>query len=142
MSMSFKYKQDRRGEKIIRTPSIPITLNGESEHVDTVVLIDSGADISVISMSMADLLGLKLENEEEVTGIGGKIKASHSNVSLKIEKGHESYSLRLPIKVLPKEIEIPVLLGRLVFFDSFDISFEQTKNKISLKKTTSFLVNR
>ncbi|MEK6835295.1 MAG: retropepsin-like aspartic protease [Nanoarchaeota archaeon] len=136
--MSFKYKEVKRPNgTIIKAPYIPIVLKSDKESIDVVGLIDSGADISVIPKEMAEILGLRLEKEDESTGVGGKARTADSHVNIKIEKGHEKYEFRLPIKVLLQEnSEIPVLLGRLAFFDNFNIIFEQSNQRVILKKIT------
>ena len=81
--MSFRYKEIKRPNGIIiKAPYIPITLKSEKESLDFIGLIDSGADISVIPREAADILGLKIEKEDEATGIGGKAKTSDSHLNI------------------------------------------------------------
>ena len=142
--MSFRYKEIKRPNGIIiKAPYIPITLKSEKESLDFIGLIDSGADISVIPREAADILGLKIEKEDEATGIGGKAKTSDSHLNIKIQKGHEKCEFRLPIKILLQEnSEIPILLGRLEFFDNFNIIFEQSEQRVLLKKITTHFKNQ
>jgi len=61
MTLTFKYKTIKRPDNTeTRTPSVPITLIGKSIRFNTSGLIDSGADISVISKDIAELLGMDL----------------------------------------------------------------------------------
>ncbi len=138
MSMTFKYKTIKRPDGTeSRTPSIPITLLGNSMKIDSVCLIDSGADVSAMSKDMAELLGIDLKGEvEQAFGIGGKVDSIESKMSVIIEKGHEHYPLEIPVKVIMGEYDFPILLGREVFFDNFIISFDQKQQKVTLKKTT------
>ena len=136
MTLSFRYKRVRRPSGVeVKSPSIPITLSGNGGKWDFIALVDSGADISAIPKSVAELLGLDLSGKtEEAAGIGGVVPAIQTNISLEIQKGHEQYSIQLPLKVIISDYEFPVLLGRAGFFDKFIITFDQRNEKILLKK--------
>lgn len=135
MTISFKYKTIKRPDgTFVRTPSIPIVFNGK-EKFETIALLDSGADISAISQDVAEILGLDLSSEKEPAfGIGGKVDSVSSKVSIKVEKGHEHYSFQIPVKVILGDYDFPPLLGRAGFFNKFVISFDQTQEKVSLKR--------
>lgn len=135
MTISFNYKTIKRpdGTKV-KTPSIPILLKGK-EIVEALALIDSGADVSAISEDLAEIIGLDLEGgREHAYGIGGKVESVETKMNITIEKGHESYSFQIPVKVILGNYDFPVLLGRAGFFDKFVISFNQKIEKIFLKR--------
>jgi hypothetical protein len=136
MTLSFKYKTVKRPDKTeVKTPSIPITLNGKNIKFDAIALIDSGADVSAISQEMAEILGLDLNKEKDFAfGIGGRVESIESKIDFVIEKGHEHYSLSIPVKVILGKYDFPILLGREGFFDEFVISFNQKHQKVLLKK--------
>lgn len=140
MTLSFRYKKvKRKDNQEIKSPSIPIILSGSGGKYEFFALLDSGADVSVIPQDTAELLGLDLSGEkEDANGIGGKVLAVHSKVNLEIKRGHESYNLLLPVKIIlskqNSELDIPILLGRAVFFDEFIITFNQKEGRILLKK--------
>ena len=137
MTISFKYKTVKRpdGTKV-KTPSIPILLKGK-ENFDTLGLLDSGADISAMPKAIADILGLDLKRKRTPAyGIGGKVDSVETKVNIAVEKGHERYNFQIPIKVIYGNYDFPVLLGRAGFFDKFIISFDQSQEKVSLKKIT------
>jgi hypothetical protein len=138
MSMTFKYKTVKRPDRTeSKTPSIPVTLIGDSMKIDSVCLVDSGADISAMPKDVAELLGLDLNGTVvQAFGIGGKVDAVESKLNLIVEKGHEHYPLEVPVKVIMEEYDFPILLGREKFFDEFIISFDQKKEKITLKKNS------
>ena len=54
-----------------------------------------------------------------------------------IEKGHEKYTFRIPVKVIIGSYDFPILLGRAGFFDKFIISFNQSDERILLKRNHS-----
>ena len=135
MTISFRYKTVKRPDGTqVKTPSIPIQLDGK-EKFDTIALLDSGADISAIPLSIAEILGLDLNGEKTPAyGIGGKVDSIETRMNIKVEKGHESYSFQIPVKVILGNYDFPILIGRLGFFDKFVISFDQSQEKVSLKR--------
>lgn len=93
-------------------------------------LIDSGASMSVFQPDMAKDLGIKIETGKptELQGVGGKITG---------------YIHKLTLQCANKTIECPVvfsrqykvsfnLLGRSGFFESFLITFDESKKQLSL----------
>ena len=139
--MHFKYKQVARPDgTLVKIPSIPITLIGETS-IDVIALVDSGADISVIPKEMGELLGLDLSGREDFAyGIGGKVKTVEVKVGVVVEKGHERYSFRMPLKVVLDKYDFPPLLGRKGFFNEFVITINEEKERISLKKYHTELI--
>ena len=133
----FRYKNVKRPDgTIVKTPSIPITLTGK-ETFETIGSLDSGADISAIPKSIAELLGLSLEGDIEFAyGIGGKVKSIKSTMKILVQKGHERYSLNVPVKVILDDYDFPILLGRAGFFDKFVITFDQENERVMLKRRT------
>ena len=135
MTISFNYKNVKRPDgTYIKTPSIPILLTGK-EAFETIALLDSGADISAMPKNVAEILGLDLSGEiTPAYGIGGSVDSVQTKVSMTVEKGHEHYSFQIPIKVILENYDFPILLGRAGFFDKFVISFDQTQEKVFLKR--------
>ena len=136
MAITFRYKTVKRPDGTqVKTPSIPILLMGK-ERFETVALLDSGADISVIPLSLAELLGLEINSKKVIAyGIGGQVDSVDTSVNILIEKGHEKYNFKMPVKVILEKYDFPILLGRVGFFDKFIISFDQQNEKITLKKS-------
>jgi len=135
MAIVFRYKTVRRPDGTeVKTPSIPILLNGK-ENFETVALLDSGADISALPLGVAEILGLDLSAEKTPAyGIGGKVDSVQTKVNVTVEKGHERYNIQIPVKVILGDYDFPILLGRAGFFDKFIISFDQSLEKVSLKR--------
>jgi len=138
MVLTFRYKSVNRPDGTnVKTPSIPVMLRGR-ESVDVVAMLDSGADISVIPLSIAKIIGLDMNSPRiPAFGVGGKIETVDSKVNITIEKGHERYCFDMPVKIVLEEYDLPILLGRVGFFDQFIISFNQREEKIILKKVRS-----
>ncbi|NOZ80143.1 MAG: hypothetical protein GXP63_00600 [DPANN group archaeon] len=137
MTMHFRYKlQERKNHGNVYAPCIPLTFSGK-QKLTSVALIDSGADTPVISRDFAELLELDLRGKkQDVAGIGGTVKGTLSKVSVKIEKGHDRVVFQMPVWVLDDFNNNP-LLGREVFFDKFNIKFQQNEKKFILSPTSS-----
>jgi len=136
MTIVFKYKTVNRPDGTqVKIPSIPISLNGKVKF-DTIALLDSGADISCMPKDLAEVLGLDLNKEKShAYGIGGMVDSVETKVSITVQKGHERYTLDIPFKVIFSNYDFPLILGRDGFFDKFIITFDQDKERVSLKKT-------
>ncbi len=134
MSLSFRYKAVKRPDStIVKTPSIPIILHG-TEPFNTLALLDSGADMSVLPLPIAEILGLDMSGEKlPAYGIGGIVESVQTKVVVTIEKGHEHYNFSLPVKIVLGKYDFPMLLGRAGFFDRFIITFYHAGEKIVLK---------
>lgn len=137
--MHFKYKELKRptkhGDK--SSPVIPITLFGNDKNIDTVGLLDSGADVSAISKDLAELLGLDLKGKKtDVGGIGGPAEAVLSKVRVKVTAGkHESKTFQVPVFVIlsdDMEDDFPVIIGRAGFFEKFKVEFVEAEGRITL----------
>ncbi len=138
MPFTFKYKThpENKNKKI---PLIPVRIHAK-EDVETLGLIDSGADYTVIPYSMAEALGIPLDKNqaEKVAGIGGLHEAFPCRISISITgRGeHSTTKLELPAFAIKSENQEPfLLLGRIGFFNKFEITVKENEEKIILKKT-------
>jgi hypothetical protein len=141
MAISFKYKRVKRADGVERKlPYIPVYFKKGLSWVETRALLDSGADVSVMPKDFAELLGLDLNAEEEkANGIGGEVRVVNSKVDIMVKKGHESYSLLIPVQVVLDNTKAPVIIGREGFFDEFVIEFNHLLERIKLKKISKGL---
>ncbi len=136
MSINLKYKTIRRPDGTeTRCPIVPLTLKGR-ESIEYLGLLDSGADVSAIHVSIAEILGLDLSARETHSfGIGGRVRSKDSEVNVHLSKGHESYEFKIPVKVILDDYDFGVmLLGRKGFFDKFTIRFDERNEKMTLKR--------
>jgi len=108
----------------VKRPLAEIYLkNAKGEWQPLFVYVDSGADVTVIKRSFADLLGVKLRSGKfaEFAGIGGgKIETFIHHIDLRI--GH--YTLTgVEVAFCANDIP-PNLLGRKGIFNIMDIYFK------------------
>jgi len=135
MTLSFRYKSiSRPNGTSIKTPSILVILRG-GESFDALALLDSGADISAIPRDIAEALQLDLTgNKSSAFGVGGTVDSVETKMEVHVGKGHERYCFNIPVKVILDPYDLPILLGRSGFFDKFVVSFDQSREKVSLKR--------
>jgi Aspartyl protease len=114
-------------------PEYPVTLGHGSIRHDLLMLVDSGAELSLISREIGTLLGFQLADGEilsDGSGVGGEIHYVTRAVDLTID-GH---SFQAPVAWLQTKItDAPLLLGREVVFDLFNIEFIQAEERIEFK---------
>ncbi len=97
------------------------------------MLVDSGADISIIPMWTGEDLGLKVdENDyiEKAEGVNGTVDYVIKNLTFNLD-GHV---FKAPVGWIQTEGVEDILLGREVVFDLFDVEFKQTDEVIIFKK--------
>ncbi len=114
-------------------PEYLVTLGNGSINHDVLMLVDSGAELSLISREIGELLGFRLADGEilsDGTGIGGEIQYVTRGVDITID-GH---NFKAPVAWLQTEIaDAPLLLGREVVFDLFNVEFIQAEERIEFK---------
>jgi Aspartyl protease len=97
------------------------------------MLVDSGADISIIPKWTGEDLGLKIdENDyiEKAEGVNGTVDYVIKNLTFNID-GH---IFKAPVGWVQTEEVEDILLGREVIFDLFDVEFKQAEETIIFKK--------
>lgn len=116
----------------ILEPVIPVRIMGPQADVELFMLIDSGADVSLIPFSIGELLGLQVDlgNRREASGVGeGAVPYILSETRLRIAEAE------VPARIGWALIdEVPLILGRLDVFRQFSIEFREFENKIIVEK--------
>ena len=110
-------------------PFKSIKLKGIDKEIVIDMLIDSGADCSLISYGTGLKLGLSLyplEDTLEARGIGGKV----DYVIRKLEITIDNYTLQAPVAWVQNQECTDEIIGRLIVFDYFNIDFRQSEEKI------------
>lgn len=114
-------------------PMYPVTMRlGAHPALRLEMLVDSGADISVIPFDTGIALGLQaVEGEvfEQAAGIGGVISYALRQLSIEID-GHE---VHCPVAWIQNQYTRDLILGRDVVFDQFDIEFRQADKVVEFK---------
>lgn len=119
-----------------RLPLIPIKIinNSNNKSIQVYALIDSGADKSLSTSEIAEILEIDLTKgkEETFSGIeGGMLTAYVINIDIQIIG--DSRIIKIPIGFIPKWKYPYIILGQEGFFDYFKIIFDRKKFEIELK---------
>ncbi|MFH1320464.1 MAG: retropepsin-like aspartic protease [Bacteroidota bacterium] len=104
-----------------------------SEVKKVKMLVDSGADISLIPNKLGSLLGLII-NEQEIIhkaeGIGGSVDYVMRKINIQID----THSFTAPIAWVQTKDCKDIIMGREIVFDLFDIEFKQAVEEIIFRK--------
>jgi hypothetical protein len=117
-----------------KRPLIPVRLRAGDRTATIMALIDSGADISLFSSSLADVLGLDLQSgrAEQIQGISGQpVSAYFHTVTLEIVGSPDSFTADVAFS---EQLAGTALLGQADFFEQFQIKFERYLERIELKR--------
>lgn len=93
-------------------------------------LLDSGADCTVAPRSMAELLGISLPDVPDTHIIGstsGEMGVYAAKLRVRIET--ETFELRC---LIAESDEAPFVLGRLDFFELFNVTLDNKNQQIIL----------
>ena len=106
--------------------------NKKGEEFSLFLIIDSGATISALPKSDAEVLGIDVKNGKPmvISGIGDeKISGWQHNIEVFLA----NTSIRLPVVFLDKEIT-PRILGRAGIFESFILVFQENQKRTGFLK--------
>jgi len=107
------------------------------------MLVDSGADISMIPLEIAETLELELGENKTNIGPAGKFSAKRSNVDLWLYANKkETYIGKIPL-IIPvnrqedaSDLPYLCLRGRQPFFQIYDITFFENKRKVHFQPSS------
>ena len=128
-SLTFPYQQ-RQDHWL---PLIPVTLFGPREPLQVEAYLDSGAKMSIIDYSVAEVLGLPLMHARIQQFIVGDGRYIHGRVVI-LPVQVDSVKFRAPI-AFSKDLKVGFnLIGRQGFFEQFDeVAFQETRRQIILR---------
>lgn len=128
MSVTFSFKEEESaifGK--IRRPIALVSFKHQKEniwrHID--MIVDTGADYTLLPIFLAPILGLDIKKDCKVIvtyGVGGKRLVYLLKRRINIKMGN--YNRNIPVGFLSHN-EIPPLLGRQEFFETFKVTFEK-----------------
>lgn len=121
----FKYKKEVSGVK--RPVADAFLKSNKGGWIEFHPYIDSGADITLIPLSLGKLIGLSVDEKriEQIGGIRGTVPVIYNQAKMKIG------GIEIMVNIAWALIEdVPPLLGRKDIFDKFHITFKQDKDEI------------
>jgi Aspartyl protease len=111
-------------------PSYPVSLKHHDRNIDVNMTVDSGSDVSLISLKLGQDLGFALADSEvslSANGVGSTVDYVLRNIEMTID----AHDFSAPVAWLQTPIEnTPMLLGREVVFEKFNIEFRQADEQI------------
>lgn len=128
--IEFAFRKEGSGilGSIMRPVAKVILING-AKKVPEILYVDSGADLTMLSKSVGELLGLKIESSNKIETVKGIGKRS---VAIALKK----IKMQLGNKIIPARVawalteDVPLLLGRTDIFNLFNITFVKNRKTI------------
>jgi Family of unknown function (DUF5678)/Aspartyl protease len=115
------------------SPTYQVYLKHKELVMNATMVVDSGADFSIISLKAGQDLGYALADGEHILidrTIGGTVEY----VLRQIEMTIDGHTLMVPAAWIQNNIADVMLLGREVVFDRFNIEFRQADEEIIFTK--------
>lgn len=133
--MDVKFTFERAGKNIfgiIYRPIAKVSFKSleEDQWNDTWMVVDTGADFTILPKYLSDDLGISLEHDciKDVTsGVGGQEVIYLCKLKIKARIGE--FEREVPLAFFDNN-EVPPLLGRLGFLETFDTRFLKTHHII------------
>ena len=130
MEVEFAFRREE--SKIfgsIYRPVAKVTLVHRNHHVPEIFYVDSGADLTVIPLSIGQILSFENPKPEEIIEIKGIGEKGIPIVVRKVTMIFAATHMRVRIAWALIE-NVPLLLGREDFFSSYNITFVKNKKTI------------
>lgn len=129
----WEYEEVGSYGKIFR-PYVPVQLKTiEAGWKPFDFIVDSGADVTMLPYSMADILGLDLNEAEpgEATGIGGyRLETWQTKIPIRIQ----DWEFKVAVTITSDNLT-PLLLGRVGTLDrKFSWIFDHKKEQIVFRR--------
>ncbi|MDO8624439.1 MAG: retropepsin-like aspartic protease [bacterium] len=135
--MKFKYLIDLQSKttdgRAKKRPVIEISLEAGGVKRGFFAVIDSGADVTTMSVQVAEILGVDWRTlpSGNLLGISGIAQRSyHGRVKLTVSALDDTFE----IPVVFTEANLPILLGQEGFFDRYRIKFEKDHDTFEITK--------
>jgi hypothetical protein len=126
---TFPYRYKNIAEEKIFNPILTLPIKTKEGWLNTLFLLDSGADTTMLTLSMAKRLGLSFDSKKKTKlfGIGDLgVPAYPGKVVIKFKPYFE---LTLRCYYIDAE-DSTLLLGRLDVFDKFNICFNSSTQQV------------
>ena len=107
---------------IWRPYAIVLILSKNNEWVPVEMIVDTGADYTLLPKKYAEILGIDLINcvPKTTLGVGGS-ETVYLYKSLTVRL--KNWQKQIPVGFLERD-DIPALLGRLEFIEAFEVIFK------------------
>lgn len=118
---------------VIKRPFGTVKLISGHNSIKAELLIDSGADITIIPQQLGEKgLGFSIRKREKVINLGGAggglIPVLLRDIKMKI--GNETVKTKIAWALVDT---VPLILGRLDIFTRFNIEFKESESSVILQ---------
>ena len=128
---------------IVRRPEVLLRVSGGTSARLLLALVDTGADESVLPLSLAESIGVAIDdaNTLQAAGVGGHlIDLLPGSVELEVTNGSESYKWRTVVGFA--RFEEPddecAILGHVGALEYFTATFDGESHQLSLAPNATF----
>lgn len=129
MAVKFPFEKIGRGPfGIVYRPVAQVSLHSPTQNTwtETWMVVDTGADFTILPRYLSEDLGISLEKDctkDTTFGVGGQQTLYLYKEKIKAKLGRQEREI--PLAFLDSN-EIPALLGRLGFLETFNTEFLKT----------------
>lgn len=120
----------------IARPEIPIQVLGPQGSIEIAGLIDTGADHVFLSIHLAELPGVEIDESsaESAAGAGGnELKIWPGEVEIEISQAAETYRWRVSVAFIETGEDLAAaFLGHLGFLEHFAATFDYDEQTVEL----------
>jgi len=122
-TVQFPYKAmvDASGASALR-PFVPIRFMASGHQIDTIGLLDSGADLNVLPYLVGVALGLEWQNLKQLPSLSGNLGQYESRAVALTAQVAPFEPIRLMFAWTRAE-NVPLILGQVNFFLAYDVCF-------------------
>jgi hypothetical protein len=120
---------------VVFRPVVKLRILGTKSQIPFRGLIDTGADMTVIPMNIADFVGVAMMSSHPgaALGVGGEIEVAYGKVLLQIDFGKNEHRWCATVGVA-RESWTEAVLGHLGFVQFFDATFFGEQRVVELKR--------
>lgn len=130
----FRYRRqtasrpDTETEETIAYPMLPCAFEWRGRRTPQVEgLLDSGSDGLVIPLGIAEFLGLELRDEEKpMQVVSHEVPRFSALVDFIIGRGGRLFTFRNVTAHIPREGDVPILIGRDPVFKAYKVTFDDS----------------
>jgi predicted aspartyl protease len=120
----------------IARPEIPVRMIGPHGSVEVTALIDTGADHVFLSVLLAELLGVEIDQSpaESAAGAGGnELKIWPGEVEIEVAESSEVYRWQTPVGFIETGDDLAAAyLGHVGFLEHFKATFDYAEQIVEL----------
>jgi len=112
----------------VMRPVADVAVEANGEKIETGMLIDSGADVTMIPLALGRALGFQ-EDADEIKNLRGISGYGVPFITLEVQMtiGEQSFPAKIAWSLTE---DAPLLLGRADVFDKFRITFDEAEGKV------------